>query len=93
MGYRNNQLIARKLYELENNHRLMRESQHRRSDGVSYYEITDGVTATKSSDGMVWYIWSYREDQDDPYLKIVPRLCLPVEDIETILKAQPWVYI
>ena len=86
----NHQGIAKAIYEKENNRKVMYE--HRRS-GNRYIDLAPNIKMSQSDDAMVWYVWAWVDDQDDPYVKVVPAFHYDVKTIADILKAQPWVYL
>lgn len=86
----NHQGIAKAIYEKENDRKVMHE--YWKSD-KEYLELSSNIMMSQSKDAMVWYVWAWVEDQDDPYVKVVPAFHYNVKTIADILKAQPWVYL
>lgn len=77
--------IARRIFEIENDLTL-----YRHVVSGNEIDIADHVTMSRSSDGMVWYLWYHSSDQKYPFFKAIPT-CLGVCYTKAILKAQPWV--
>ena len=90
LNKRDHQGIAKAIYEKENDRKAMYE--YRKSD-KDYLELSSNIKMSQSKDAMVWYVWAWVEDQDDPYVKVVPAFHFDVETIADILRAQPWVYL
>lgn len=86
----NHQGIAKAIWEKENDRKAMHAYW---KSGNMYIEISSNIKMSQSDDAMVWYIWAWVDDQDDPYVKVVPAFHYDVHTITEILKAQPWAYL
>ena len=89
MNRSNHQGIAKAIYNLEHDWKAMRD--FRKSDDD--YVLLPNITISKSEDAMVWYVWFSCNEQDNPYVKVVPAFNYDVHTIEAILKAQSWHFL
>lgn len=69
------------------------------TDGFDRFKLDSKVRYEFSEDRLSILLWKRVDDQDEPYLKIVPRFCMrygtPEEalDVAYVLAAQPWIYL
>ena len=92
MARDNNQLIAEKIYEIENAH--WKQKKEWAIQKVSRWRLTDDITMERSDDCIMWYLWKYNPDKcENSWLKCIPRLGYDKAAIETMLDAQHWVWI
>ena len=88
----NNQLLAEKIYEIENANFKQVKEWHK--NNVTRWNLTDDIYMEKSEDYMCWYLWKYNEGKCDyGYFKVIPRMHYRKEDIAKMLEAQHWVWI
>lgn len=88
----NNQLIAQRIYDIENADYKQRKEWHK--NNTTRWELTSEIYMEKSSDHMCWYLWKYDSGKCEfGYFKVVPRMSCSKESIENILNAQMWVWI
>lgn len=88
----NNQLLAEKIYEIENADFKQVKQWHK--DGVKSWALTEDIRMEKSEDCMCWYLWKYNEDKCEfGYFKVIPRMYYDKRSIEKMLSAQHWVWI
>lgn len=88
----NTQLLAEKIYEIENANYKQVKEWHKNS--VHKWKLTDDIYMEKSEDCMCWYLWKYSENECEyGYFKVIPRMRYSKEDIAAMLEAQRWVWI
>lgn len=88
----NNQLIAEKIYEIENAHWKQIKEWHQ--NNINRWKITDKIYIEVSNDFMCWYLWKYDDGKCEyGFFKVIPKVHCDKETIEKILNAQCWVWI
>ena len=88
----NNQLLAEKIYEIENAH--WKQIKEWRQNNITKWKITDKIYMELSDDCMCWYLWQYDDGKCDyGFFKVVPKVHCDKKTIEEILNAQHWVWI
>ena len=97
--------IAEKIYEIE--HANYKQKREWHLNGVKKWHveirkvldtsdiiwIDETVTIEQSKDMFSWHIWDKSNLKNRAFLKVVPASDLEVDAIETILNAQPWLYV
>ena len=88
----NNQLLAEKIYEIENaNWKQIKEWL---LSGVNKWNITDKIYLEASDDHLCWYLWKYDDGKCEyGFFKVVPKVFCDKKTIEEILSAQHWIWI
>lgn len=88
----NNQLIAERIYEIENAGSKQRKEW--REQNLTRHKLTDDIYMTRSEDCIMWYLWKYNPDKCEyGYFKCVPSLYYGKDAIEKLLEAQSWCWI
>ena len=91
--------IAEKIYEIE--HANWKQKKEWHLNGVEKWHVEIGnvldasTTATieQSKDMFSWHVWNKSHVKNGAFLKVVPASDLEIDAIETILNAQPWLYV
>ena len=83
--------LSQKLYEIENADWKTKKEWH--INNIKRWALNDNIYAEKSEDCLCWYLWKSVPDQVRSYLKMVPAVFLSSDIIESILEAQPWMFI
>ena len=92
MARDNNQLIAEKIYEIENAH--SKQMKEWIKQNVTRHKLTYDIYMEKSDDCMMWYLWKYDPGKCEyGYFKCVPKMHYQKDVIERILEAQHWCWI
>lgn len=88
----NNQLLAEKIYEIENAH--WKQIKEWRQNDVTKWKITDKIYVEVSDDCMCWHLWKYDDGKCEyGFFKVVPKMHYDKNTIEEMLNAQHWVWI
>lgn len=88
----NNQLIAEKIYEIEN--AGFKQIKEWRKQNITRHKLTDDIYMERSDDCIMWYLWKYNPDKGEyGYFKCVPKLYHTKDTIKKILEAQSWCWI
>lgn len=90
----NNELLAEKIYKIENARFKLKQEKEWRKVNVEVWKLTDNIRLEKSEDGMCWYLWKYNSLKCDyGFFKVIPKLHCSKKTIEKMLDAQSWVWI
>jgi hypothetical protein len=88
----NNQILAEKIYEIENAPRKQANEWLR--NNITQWKITDKIYIEASNDHMCWYLWKYDDGKCEyGFFKVIPKVHCDKKTIEAILNAQQWVWI
>ena len=81
-------LLAQKIYEIQvANWKIKKQWT---LENKTEWVLQDGVKLESSEDKLMWYVWRSDKCDDEWFFKAVPRMSYSPDEIEKILKAQPW---
>ena len=69
----NNQLLAQRIYDIENADSTQRKEWHK--NNITKWELSKEIYMEKSEDCMCWYLWKYDDGKCEfGYFKVVPKM-------------------